>query len=107
MVMSRILRYLFPNRVWERNGSAVSYKPYKELPEESQKAIRTILGVKRFTTSVSPFEYCSCGKWRNSLQFDVPGDFRSFPPFTYDDPNYPGLAKTLREAYDERIGSYD
>lgn len=97
-----LLSRLFPNMVWvNASRCAGSYKPYDELPEAGKKAIRDILGVKRFTSSVPRFEYQSLGIWLNSVQFCVPGDFGSFPPFDYDDPKYPGLAAVLHKAYEE------
>jgi len=94
-----IRKLLFPNRVWRIDNYVCSYKPYDQLPDDSKAKVRSLLGVRRFTTSVSPFEYEREGIWVRSLTFCVPGDFRSFPPFIIDDPKYPGLAKTLHEAY--------
>ena len=98
--MNKLISWLFPNRVWKLYGRAAAYSSYNKLSESGKTEVRRILGVKRFTDSVVLFEYKNDGIWMLSVNFSVPGDFKSYPPFIYDDPHYPGLAKTLRDAYE-------
>jgi hypothetical protein len=100
--MFESLRNLLFPEVWGSNGRVYSSKPYDELSPYWQAKHREILGVKRYTLSVSPFEYKSSkGFYTSTLTFSVPGDFRSFPPFKNDDENYPGLAAELHKAYED------